>query len=184
MSSENLKKIFSERLKSLIEIKGVKVNKLCEILNIKRASMFSYLRGATLPEIKNLKKICDYFEVTSDYMLGYVDNTCSKVHEAYFCNSIGLSSEAFYNIKDQKKYNKDNENYFSPIDTLLSDKEFVDTFSQLFVAYYKLINGEDISHMLPEGISQNDAKGCLEYCFTCSMRDFLNKFEKEYKMND
>lgn len=182
MSSENFKKIFSERLNSLIEIKGIKVNKLCEILKIKRTSMFNYLRGTTLPGIKNLKKICDYFEVTNDYMLGYVDNTCYKVHEAYFCNSIGLSSDAFYNIEDQKKYNKDNENYISPIDTLLSDKEFVDTFSSLFVTYYKFINGEDISHMIPKGISENDLKSYFEYCFINSMKKFLIKFEKEYKM--
>ena len=38
--------------------------------------------------------------------------------------------------------------------------------------------------MIPEVISENDAKSYFEYCFICSMKNFLIKFEKEYKMKD
>lgn len=58
------------RLKQLRMEKGLKQTELCKILNVSQGTLSSWENGRYEIDQENLKKICDFFHVTSDYLLG------------------------------------------------------------------------------------------------------------------
>lgn len=58
------KKLKNERMK-----KNITQKELANILNIDKATISRYENGHIIPDIKNLKKYSNYFEVTIDYIL-------------------------------------------------------------------------------------------------------------------
>lgn len=64
---------FPERLKSLREERGLSYQKLGEALGVSGVSLGYYERSERVPDINTLKKMCEYFDVTSDYLLGLSD---------------------------------------------------------------------------------------------------------------
>ncbi|WP_429969083.1 helix-turn-helix domain-containing protein [Enterococcus sp. AZ136] len=61
-----------DRLKLLCEKQGISVNDLEEKLGIGRNSLYSWKKN--IPKGTNLIKVADYFEVSTDYLLGRTDN--------------------------------------------------------------------------------------------------------------
>lgn len=64
---------FQERLRELRIEKGLKQRQLAEILQTTDDSIFSWEKGRSQPSIEFICKICAYFEVTADYLLGLED---------------------------------------------------------------------------------------------------------------
>ncbi|SFD57704.1 helix-turn-helix domain-containing protein [Enterococcus casseliflavus] len=64
-----------DRLKLLCEKQGISVNDLEEKLGIGRNSLYSWKKN--IPKGTNLIKVADYFEVSTDYLLGRTDNPSS-----------------------------------------------------------------------------------------------------------
>ncbi|MDO7870682.1 MAG: helix-turn-helix transcriptional regulator [Enterococcus casseliflavus] len=60
-----------ERLKLLCEKQGISVNDLEERLGIGRNSLYSWKKN--IPKGTNLIKVADYFDVSTDYLLGRTD---------------------------------------------------------------------------------------------------------------
>lgn len=63
------KSLFTERLNQLREEKGIKQSKLAEELGISPQAVSYYMNGRE-PNYDTLLKIADYFDVTTDYLLG------------------------------------------------------------------------------------------------------------------
>lgn len=61
---------FGQKLQQLRNDKELTQMQLSKILGIKRALLSNYERGATLPSVRNLIKIADYFNVSTDFLLG------------------------------------------------------------------------------------------------------------------
>ena len=64
---------FQERLRELRIEKGLKQRQLAEILQTTDDSIFSWEKGRSQPSIEFLCKICVYFGVSADYLLGLED---------------------------------------------------------------------------------------------------------------
>lgn len=62
--------IFSERLRILIEEKGITQKQVASDLNIAVSTMGGYVQGASEPDFETLKNIANYFGVSTDYLLG------------------------------------------------------------------------------------------------------------------
>lgn len=60
-----------DRLKSLCETQGISVNDLEKKLEIGRNSLYSWKKN--IPKGTNLIKVADYFDVSTDYLLGRTD---------------------------------------------------------------------------------------------------------------
>lgn len=60
-----------DRLKLLCEKQGISVNDLEEKLGIGRNSLYSWKKN--IPKGTNLIKVADYFDVSTDYLLGRID---------------------------------------------------------------------------------------------------------------
>lgn len=67
----------NERLKILREAKGVSQQEISDILGINRTTYVKYESGASSPT-RQLQQLADYFNVTTDYLLGREESSQKK----------------------------------------------------------------------------------------------------------
>ena len=65
--------MFAKRLKELREEKGLSQPKIGAVVGLNYRTISQYERGICEPDFQTLKKLCDYFGVTADYLLGFSD---------------------------------------------------------------------------------------------------------------
>ena len=65
--------VFAERIKSLINEKGINIQKFSKALSIPASTISDWINKKTTPSIENIPKIAMYFQVTADYLLGLID---------------------------------------------------------------------------------------------------------------
>ena len=58
------------KLKELREIKGISQRELADILDVSRGSVGNWESGTREPNLATVKKIADYFGITTDYLIG------------------------------------------------------------------------------------------------------------------
>lgn len=63
------------RLKKLREAKGLSQAELAKIIGISASSIGMYEQGRRTPEVETLKKIANYFNVPTDYLIFSTENT-------------------------------------------------------------------------------------------------------------
>lgn len=66
-------KIFGERVKQELKIKGKMQKDLCEHLNVKKTTLSEWLNGNHEPPMQAIVDIAIYLEVSTDYLLGLED---------------------------------------------------------------------------------------------------------------
>ena len=64
---------FAERLRELRREKKVTQSKMADFLGIKLRSYQNYEGGSRRPDYEGLVALADYFDVTTDYLLGRSD---------------------------------------------------------------------------------------------------------------
>lgn len=64
---------FCERLKELREEKNLSYKKLAKETGFSDTALGRWERGTQIPNIETLIVLCQYFKVSSDYMLGLED---------------------------------------------------------------------------------------------------------------
>ena len=70
-------KVFVERLRRLRAVKGISQQKAADALGITKVGYQNYEYGRKMPSFSTLPRLADYFDVSSDYLLGrtnYRDN--------------------------------------------------------------------------------------------------------------
>ena len=65
--------IFKKRLKETVEEQGITAYKISKDLNISVSLVSYWINGTVLPGIEHFKKLCQYLDVSSDYLLGLED---------------------------------------------------------------------------------------------------------------
>ncbi|HRX13974.1 MAG TPA: helix-turn-helix transcriptional regulator [Eubacteriales bacterium] len=65
--------ISAERLRELRVQNGYTQRQLAEALGIRQQSYVRYEYGTSEPSFENLKKLCEFYSVSSDYLLGISD---------------------------------------------------------------------------------------------------------------
>ncbi|MEC1583274.1 helix-turn-helix domain-containing protein [Bacillus subtilis] len=73
--------MLSDRLVKLRKSKKLTQQGLAERLQITRSSLSQYELGNRQPDYETLKRIADFFEVSTDYLLGHRSNIEPVVHE-------------------------------------------------------------------------------------------------------
>lgn len=68
-----------ERIKDLRKKAKMNQEDLGAILEVTGAAVGSYERGKREPSIESIKKMCEIFNVTSDYLLGMTDDRYATV---------------------------------------------------------------------------------------------------------
>lgn len=65
--------LFKERLKELRIAKKLSQTELAKVLNVSQRSISSWETGFRQPDFETLERLANYFEVTTDYLLGLED---------------------------------------------------------------------------------------------------------------
>lgn len=73
---------FGERLGELIFENNLKQNEFAEKAGIKPSCVTVYLQGKGLPTVESLIKIADYFQCSTDFLLGYEEENKSIMFKA------------------------------------------------------------------------------------------------------
>ena len=63
-------KIFQERLIELRKLNKLTQREMAEYLQIAQPSYIRYEHGTSQPSLETLVKLADYFDVSTDYLLG------------------------------------------------------------------------------------------------------------------
>lgn len=112
-ASENSKLGVAEKAnkplaKNLSKLIGKDVAKMAEHLGCSPQAINQYKMGTSVPQLEKLVKIAQYYNVSTDYLLGLSDvaTTDPKIKE--ICEYTGLSEEAVIQLhkktEDEKKY--------------------------------------------------------------------------------
>mgnify|MGYP003302274681 CR=1 FL=1 len=64
---------FCEKLRQLRSIKGCTQHEVALTLNVSDSCYRNYEKGIREPSLAGLKDICDFFDVSADYLIGRVD---------------------------------------------------------------------------------------------------------------
>lgn len=63
-------KIFQERLTEQRKLNGLTQRQIADFLGMAQPSYIRYENGSAEPNLENLVKLADYFDVSVDYLLG------------------------------------------------------------------------------------------------------------------
>lgn len=74
--------IFSERLKELRESKKISMYALSKQLGVSDAAICKWENAITEPKASNIKNLSEFFEVSSDFLLGLEDELGVKKYSA------------------------------------------------------------------------------------------------------
>ncbi len=106
-----------ERLKSLIEEKGIDQKRFAEIFSLSPTTVSGYVTNYRSPNDEIKKKFADFFGVSVDYLLGHTDirDIPEKKNETKAYHNLdvsGLPEEAIKQVEDyiefvKQKYNPD-----------------------------------------------------------------------------
>jgi len=86
--------MLAERLKSLRKEKNITQKKLSDEINVSASTIGLYEQGRRTPDNETLTKIADYFEVTTDYLLGRTNQKYFSQDETIAFHAKGEISEA------------------------------------------------------------------------------------------
>lgn len=65
---KTLCKVFCERLKSIMQNKGISCNMLAKNVGVDMRTLKKWINGERLPRLKHALNLCDFFEVRLDYL--------------------------------------------------------------------------------------------------------------------
>lgn len=89
----NYNAVFAERLRKLLENRGITITELAKHLQISRQAVSQYTDGSAQPNIEKLSKIANFFEVSSDYLIGLSEYERLETAN-YTASDMGISDSA------------------------------------------------------------------------------------------
>ena len=88
---------FPERLKQILSETGTTQQELADILGVQRQTVSLYVNGQIRPDIGALSAIAQYFDVTTDWLLGL---TADRKKQPTATDELGLSEESVNKLKN------------------------------------------------------------------------------------
>lgn len=104
---KNSNLIFAENIRDLLiheEEKGVTLTMVAQELGITRQSLAQYRDGNNIPDVEILRRICNYFNVSSDYLIGNTKIKINDVKIRKLCEYTGLAEESVLAIAERNEY--------------------------------------------------------------------------------
>ena len=94
--------VFSNRLTKVREERGIKRQQAADDIGITRASLEYYEKGKRKPDTEILMKLCDYYKVSADYLLGISNAQITATDDEKLktvCDYTGLSEKSVKGLK-------------------------------------------------------------------------------------
>lgn len=107
---------FPQRLKSLLEERGVTQTEIASFIGCTRQAISLYVTGQSTPDINILTKISNYFHVSADYLLGLTDVKTTDINVRSICEYLHITEECVHQLHTNK------ENYLNSLVDDFSNK--------------------------------------------------------------
>lgn len=91
-------------LRKLMNETKAKRSELAEYIGVSSVAVGQYYNGEALPAIDKLIKIADFFNVSTDYLLGRADVKTTDTNKQKICEYLGLSEETANKILQIKEH--------------------------------------------------------------------------------
>lgn len=98
--TDNYNNIFPTRLRKLMEKNNTKQSDLAKFLDISRQAVAQYKDGKAQPNIEMIVNIAEYFNVSSDYLLGITNVHTNDKDLKFVCEYTGLNEDAIEGIQN------------------------------------------------------------------------------------
>lgn len=85
---------FAKRLRYLMDSRGIKQQQLADHLGVSRQMITPYCDGSVTPDIDKLVSIADFFNVSSDFLIGMSAAETNDFELKSICDYTGLPQEA------------------------------------------------------------------------------------------
>lgn len=162
-----LKELFSEHLRELRKKHGLTQQQVSDGVSITRASWNTYENGYHMPDSEVLKRIADFFDVSTDYLLGLSDVSSRNDDVISVTNLTGITEEDIVSISKLSFKHK------IALSTIISENP--EEFSKQLRLFYvvrevaeRLIDVYDEINKIPDlsrGRSNFSEIQCEEYYF-------------------
>lgn len=133
--------VFPERLRKLLDDRGVTRTELARELNISRQAVSQYADGTGQPNADKLKTIANFFSVSSDYLLGLTEQQTADVDVQKMCAYTGLGEAAIGCLHQYAQDKSGSEkgvtangisiSFSECVNALLTSKYFCELFSNI-----------------------------------------------------
>ena len=151
--------IFPSRLRELMKKYKKTQDDLAEAINITRQSVSQYMDGSTLPRLDKFLLIAEYFNVSTDYLLGKVGEPTTDVNIQQFCEYTGLTENSVTKLWGVKTVSRD---FVSVINEIIEHKSVIDFLSA--IKTYKINCGKNYA------VGKEDERLLIKY-FGCQPAD-------------
>ena len=125
---ENYLKPFPSRLRILMSESSVTQQTLAECIGVSRQSVSCYCDGSTYPDWETIVNIADYFQVSTDWLLGRSEVRSIDLNIKKVCEYTGLSENAVFILNDCKDLD-----ILGPIEYIINDPAFMDLMNDLTI---------------------------------------------------
>lgn len=99
---------YYEKLRFLCHRKGISISKMCDDVGLSRSTPKGWTEGKT-PNIKTLQRICDYFQISSNYFSS--ENDTSNDQSAIVAlikmelfGAVDVSDKIYNQVKEYAKF--------------------------------------------------------------------------------
>ena len=65
---------FQERFVEIVKISGKKQTEIADAINVSKQCVSDYKTGKSVPSIETLYLLCEFLDVSADYLLGLSDD--------------------------------------------------------------------------------------------------------------
>lgn len=91
---ETEQEYFPSTMRGLMKDKNITQKELADAIGMRPQTVSLYVTGQSAPDIHCLKKIAEFFDVSSDYLLGLAEDPTNKPDVKVACVTTGLSGDA------------------------------------------------------------------------------------------
>ena len=91
---------FATRLRGLIDKAGIPQSALAGRIGVTRQAISAYSLGVSVPDIEKFEGIADFFDVSTEYLLGRTDVKKADASKQAAAEYLGLSEKAIDAIRD------------------------------------------------------------------------------------
>ena len=166
---------FAKRLRKLLKQPNITQQALADKLGVKRQAISSYSKGLTQPDIEKLIKIAQFFNVSTDYLIGKLEvpKTDGELQptdielQQLFCEYTGLTLKALKHLASLKKYI---EGYQCPLSPILEHGNLTDFLEAIRMHVWnfneKHINLENLNSDIVKALTETfncDPEDCKEH---------------------
>lgn len=97
--------LLSERIRELREQKNISQKQLADIMHISQSSISEYESGNQQPPLEMIVKLADFFDVSTDYLLGQTNIAISmnRLKEKISTRVGEIPLDKLFSLKDNEK---------------------------------------------------------------------------------